>query len=93
MVTTIPTLIAQYNQQVPAPQLPLPCGSTLLDPTTQSTIYERMFNEDNLQAWPLPPVGYRMRVLKMILGRLEEAIRDPEEDVSVLPPRGLNGIE
>ncbi|BCR91891.1 protein-lysine N-methyltransferase [Aspergillus chevalieri] len=80
MDTTIPTLIAQYNQQVPAPKLPLPDGKTLLQPTTQSTIYERMFNEDNPQAWPLPPVGYRMSVLKMILGRLEDAIRDPEED-------------
>jgi len=40
-----------------------------------------MFNEDNPQAWPLPPVGYRMNVLKMIIRRLEEAIRDPEEDV------------
>jgi len=81
MDTTIPTLIAQYNQQVPAPQLPLPDGGTLLQPTTQSTIYECMFNEDNPQAWPLPPVGYRMNVLKMIIRRLEEAIRDPEEDV------------
>lgn len=81
MTITIATLIAQYNQQVPAPQLPLPSGSTLLHPSTQSTIYECMFNEDNPQAWPLPPVGYRMRVLKMILGRLEEAIVNPEEDV------------
>lgn len=81
MTTTIPNLIAQYNQQVPAPQLPLPSGTTLLHPATQSTIYERMFNKDNPQAWPLPPVGYRMRVLKMILGRLEEAIVNPEEDV------------
>ncbi|EYE94927.1 protein-lysine N-methyltransferase [Aspergillus ruber CBS 135680] len=80
MTTTIPNLIAQYNQQVPAPQLPLPSGTTLLHPATQSTIYERMFNKDNPQAWPLPPVGYRMRVLKMILGRLEEAIVNPEED-------------
>lgn len=87
MDTTIPTLIAQYNQQVPAPKLPLPDGKTLLQPTTQSTIYERMFNEDNPQAWPLPPVNYRTRVLKMILGRLEEGIQDPEEDVCSFFPK------
>ncbi|KAF7122809.1 hypothetical protein CNMCM5793_000919 [Aspergillus hiratsukae] len=50
----------------------------MIKSATQSALYERMFNEAVL--WPIPPVNYRARVLKIILSILEEFISDPEED-------------
>lgn len=79
----ITLLTAQYYQQVPPTQLEslLPDGRILLRPDLQATLYGRLFNEENPETWPLPPVSYRARVLKMVLGRLEGAILDPEVDV------------
>ncbi|KAF7585519.1 hypothetical protein BBP40_010737 [Aspergillus hancockii] len=72
------TLTAQYFQQLDPPHLTLPNASTIIHPNLQTAIYERMFNEATL--WPLPPVGYRTRVLKIIISRIEEGITDPQED-------------
>ncbi|KKK13272.1 hypothetical protein AOCH_002670 [Aspergillus ochraceoroseus] len=74
----ISLLTAQYSQQVDPPRLSIPHGRDLVSPTTQSAIYETMF--DDTRTWPLPPVPYQTRVLKMILSRIEESICDPEED-------------
>ena len=72
-------LVAQYFQQVDTRDLDLPHGHAIVRPDVQTAIYERMFNETLV--WPVPPVGYRSRVLKMILAQIEEFISDPEEDV------------
>ncbi|PLN80524.1 putative methyltransferase-domain-containing protein [Aspergillus taichungensis] len=71
-------LVAQYLQQLETPSLSIPDGPTLTNPTVQRAVYTRMFDES--ATWPLPPVHYRARVLKMILARIEESIVDPEED-------------
>ncbi|RAL08649.1 protein-lysine N-methyltransferase [Aspergillus homomorphus CBS 101889] len=75
-------LVSQYYQQVEIPSLSLslPSNSTLLDPTTQHALYNRMFNDADPALWPLPPAHYRMRVLKLIIARLEESLTNPEED-------------
>ncbi|OJJ96143.1 hypothetical protein ASPACDRAFT_46906 [Aspergillus aculeatus ATCC 16872] len=39
-----------------------------------------MFNDSDPALWPLPPVHYRMRVLKLIIARLEQSLTNPEED-------------
>lgn len=75
----VDNLVRQFHQQVDPHLLPLPQGRDLVHPAVQSAIYEHMFNEASV--WPIPPVHYQTRVLKMILSRVEEAISDPEEDV------------
>ncbi|THC98732.1 hypothetical protein EYZ11_001795 [Aspergillus tanneri] len=77
-VDQVDLLIRQFHQQVDPALLPLPQGATIIHPALQSAIYESMFNEASV--WPLPPIYYQARVLKMILSRIEEAIADPEED-------------
>lgn len=75
----IDKLVSQYFQQVDPRDLYLPHENAIVQPAVQRAVYERMFNETAL--WPLPPVGYRARVLKIILTRIEESISNPEEDV------------
>ncbi|KAF7177157.1 hypothetical protein CNMCM7691_004891 [Aspergillus felis] len=75
---SIDKLVAQYFQQVEPHLLEFPDGRTMIKSATQSALYERMFNEAVL--WPIPPLNYRARVLKIILSILEESISDPEED-------------
>lgn len=78
VMQSIDTLVAQYFQLVEVPRLAIPNGRELINPATQHAVYDRMFDAC---LWPLPPVNYQTRVLKMILSRLEESISDPEEDV------------
>lgn len=75
----IAKLVAQYFQLVEPRDLCVPSAEAIVRPAVQSAIYEQMFNEATV--WPLPPIGYRTRVLKMIISRIEESISDPEEDV------------
>ncbi|KAE8359746.1 hypothetical protein BDV27DRAFT_149325 [Aspergillus caelatus] len=77
-IHSLKKLAAQYSQQLDLTHLSLPNTSTIVRPDIQCAIYEHMFNEAAL--WPLPPVGYRTRVLKTIIARIEEGITDPEED-------------
>ncbi|KNG90303.1 hypothetical protein ANOM_001821 [Aspergillus nomiae NRRL 13137] len=77
-IHSLKKLAAQYSQQLDLTHLALPNASTIVHPDIQCAIYELMFNE--AAAWPLPPVGYRTRVLKTIISRIEEGITDPEED-------------
>lgn len=69
----------QYFQLLEIPLLTFPPPEVLIKPETQTNIFESMFNEENLQH--PPPANYRVRVLKELLIRLENAIADPEEDV------------
>ena len=72
-------LAAQYFQLVEPQLLSIPPGHVLIRPSAQESIYRDMFDEST--AWPLPPTRYRMRVLKILLSRIENSILDPEEDV------------
>ncbi|EFR02882.1 hypothetical protein MGYG_05883 [Nannizzia gypsea CBS 118893] len=71
-------LAAQYFQAVEVQRLRFPPGSTLLRPQVQRWINQNMFCEATV--WPLPPLNYRSRVLKIILSKIEESFTDPEED-------------
>lgn len=78
MADSIRKLAAQYFQLVEAADLALPPGHVLVRPEVQVALYECMFDES---LTPLPPANYRARILKLILARIEESIKDPEEDV------------
>ncbi|KAI1925698.1 hypothetical protein LOZ65_002740 [Ophidiomyces ophidiicola] len=69
---------AQYFQILEPQHLMLPPNGVLIQPKAQCWIYENMFNE--VEIWPIPPVRYRCRVLKMVLSLLESSIMDSEED-------------
>jgi hypothetical protein len=72
-------LAAQYFQVVDINALCIPKDTVLIAPEAQEWIWQNMFDEDSV--WPLPPVNYRTRVLKMLLSRIEQSVTDPEEDV------------
>ncbi|KAL1878365.1 hypothetical protein Plec18167_004437 [Paecilomyces lecythidis] len=76
--TCVAKLVAQYFQLVEPRELCVPSAEAIVRPAVQAAIYEQMFNEATV--WPLPPAGYRTRVLKMIISRIEESISNPEED-------------
>lgn len=77
-------LIAQYFQLIEPQNLQILPGPLLKKPVVQAAIYEHMFNDVVL--WPIPPVTYRTRVLKMIISQIEEAYSDLEEDVCTSEP-------
>ncbi|CAI6334489.1 unnamed protein product [Periconia digitata] len=70
----------QYLQLVDLPLLRWPHESVLKQPAVQSWIFHNLFDSDNITT--LPPERYRLRVLKLLVSKLERAIDDPEEDVS-----------
>ena len=69
----------QYLQLVEPEQLDLPAPKTLRLQNVQQGIYNSLFRPSNVP-YP-PPDRYKFRVLKMLMGKLEQAIVDPEEDV------------
>ncbi|KAI5297282.1 hypothetical protein KEM55_004925 [Ascosphaera atra] len=73
-------LACQYFQLVESDRLTFPPPSRLVRPQVQQYIYDTMFNASAV--WPLPPVGYRSRVLKSLISKLETAIIDPDEDLA-----------
>lgn len=78
MSDAIRILVAQYFQLVDPPHLALPSGNVLIQAAVQEALYELMFDE---AITPLPPATYRLRVLKLILARIEESFTDPDKDV------------
>ena len=72
----------QYLQLQDPRQLAVPGSSVIKAPEIQSQIYRTMFRDDSLK-FP-PPPRYRLRVLKRIMAAIEQAITDPEEDVSAI---------
>jgi hypothetical protein len=78
-LSAIRVLLAQYFQLVDPRHLSLPPKDTLIRSDVQHTIYQQMFNETAI--WPIPPVPYRIRVLKMLLSAIEDSISNPDEDV------------
>lgn len=75
---------AQYFQVVETQNLPFPSNDILIKPEVQQWIYQNMFNETSV--WPIPPVGYRSRVLKNLFSLIENSITDPEHDVRIINP-------
>ena len=68
----------QYFQLVDPQQLIMPPLDILKLPHVQEAVHARLFSSDISY---LPPERYRYRVLKRLIGVLQEAFQDPEEDV------------
>ena len=77
--TKLNTLRRQYLQLVEPNKLRWPDAATLKAPDVQSWIYTNLFTSDTNSA--LPPERYQLRVLKLLISKIEKAIDDPEEDV------------
>jgi len=69
----------QYLQLLDPEQLSIPPPEAMRLPHVQARIYETMFRDGCLVF--SPPDRYKLRVLKMLVQRMEDAIADPEEDV------------
>jgi hypothetical protein len=78
------SLRCQYFQLLDLPQLRWPNESVLKKSEVQQWIFRNLFDADNLST--LPPDRYRLRVLKLLISKLERAIDDPEEDVRFPSP-------
>ena len=72
----------QYLQLLDAPNLTWPSPDTLRSSQAQEWIYENLFQTDDVDHF-LPPERYRLRILKLLMSKIESSIVDPEEDVSV----------
>lgn len=75
----------EFLQLVEPAQLQWPDGSRLKLPEVQAWIFDNMFNAQKIPH--LPPQRYQLRVLKLLIPKLEGSIEDPQEDVwsSALP--------
>jgi hypothetical protein len=71
----------QYLQLVEPHQLRWPVDAVLKQPNVQAWMYHEMFDMENIKS--PPPDRYQLRVLKMLVAKLERAIEDPEEDVGL----------
>ena len=74
----IDVLRRQYLQLVEPEQLALPPIEILRSPDVQASIFHRLFNDSHFSN-----DRYKYRVLKRIVGVLEESIIDPDEDVGL----------
>jgi hypothetical protein len=77
----------QIFQLVEPAQLQWLDGPRLKQPATQSWIYDNLFNTDKIAH--LPPQRYQLRVLKLLISKIEKSIEDPEEDVCNPSPRHI----
>lgn len=73
----------QYLQLLDAHNLTWPSPDTLRSSQAQEWIYENLFQTDHVDHF-LPPERYRLRILKLLMSKIETSIVDPEEDVRVL---------
>ena len=71
----------QYLQLLDPKSLTIPDSHILKQPEIQSQIFNALFRDGSL-TYP-PPVGYRTRVLKLLVNALEKAMTDPDEDVGM----------
>ena len=71
----------QCVQLVPEPTYP--DGALLRDERTQEFLYEKLFAEGS-ESYRLPP-RYQLKLLKSLAARIEEAIDDWDEHVSLHP--------
>lgn len=75
------TLRRQYLQLVEPLQLRWPAPEVLKAPDVQAWIFKNFFSDHVSSP---PPERYQLRVLKLLISKLEGAISDPEEDVRFL---------
>lgn len=75
----IALFIAQYRQCVEPRSLSFPPSDVLIKADVQRILHREMFEDAATQY--LPSESYRGRVLKVLLQKLENAIKDPDEDV------------
>ncbi|KAI4149445.1 MAG: hypothetical protein LQ340_004620 [Diploschistes diacapsis] len=68
----------QFLQLLDPSALNVPESQVLKRPEIQNQIYALMFRDDSLQY--SPPSRYRLRVLKLLVTALENAMDDPDED-------------
>jgi len=69
----------QYFQLVEPKKLRWPNDKVLKTSEVQSWIFNSLFNVDGI-SHP-PPERYQLRVLKLLISKLEWSINDPEKDV------------
>jgi hypothetical protein len=69
----------QYFQLVEPHQLRWPEDAILMRPHVQAWMFHEMFDAGTIKS--PPPDRYQLRVLKLLVSKLERAINDPEEDV------------
>lgn len=77
-------LIRQLLQLVPTQDLRWPDASDLGDIASQQYIWRQCFDAQGKDAVIVLPARYRLRVLKILIRKIESAIVDPEEDVRSL---------
>ena len=77
----------QFLQQLEPERLALPSLEQIRLSYVQTYLYETMFREGCLKY--SPPDRYGIRVLKMLIEKMERAIIDPEEDVGFSISRSL----
>jgi hypothetical protein len=75
----------QYLQLLDTQTLTWPSPETLRSSHAQEWIYENLFQTDVSHF--LPPERYRLRILKLLMSKVEQSIVDPDEDVR---PRSIN---
>jgi hypothetical protein len=69
----------QYFQLVEPHQLRWPEDATLKQHDVQAWLFREMFDAEQIKS--PPPDRYQLRVLKLLISKLEGAMDDPEEDV------------
>ncbi len=72
----------QYLQLVEPDFVAYPPKQLLKDPDVQAWLYRRLFDSERNDR--LPPERYQLRIVKPLLAKVELAIEDPEEDVSMI---------
>ncbi|KAF2112661.1 putative methyltransferase-domain-containing protein [Lophiotrema nucula] len=76
--SSLTILRRQYLQLLEPQYMRWPDSTTLKAPTIQTWIFDNLFDAEQI-AHP-PPDRYRLRVLKMLIAKLEDAVNDPEDD-------------
>jgi hypothetical protein len=77
--TQLRILQRQYLQLVEPQQLIWPNDAILKAPDVQLWLFKNLFDTANITS--PPPDRYQLRVLKLLVSKLERSITDPEEDV------------
>jgi hypothetical protein len=78
-ISQLRILQRQYFQLVEPQQLRWLDDAILKLPEVQSWLFQHLFDTANITS--PPPDRYQLRVLKLLISKLERAITDPEEDV------------
>jgi hypothetical protein len=79
IIPQLKVLQRQYFQLVEPHQLRWPDDVMLKHPDVQAWLFREMFDTEQIKS--PPPDRYQLRVLKLLVSKLEGAIDDPEEDV------------